>query len=101
MKPRLIAYILFYAQLLVAQSSSYEYAVPLQAVHNDSNSITRLEFPTNNSVSHFDIYRRLPGNPSFGAPITTLTGNSTFYIDSTTLLGQPYEYKFERPHKRK
>ena len=96
MNSRLIAYFVFYAQLLVAQTTTYDYAVPLMATHNDSNSITRLDFTTSTSVSHFDVYRRLPGDPNFGSSIATLAGGNTFYIDSTTLSGQAYEYKIEK-----
>src|SRR5687768_2695824 len=82
------------APLIALASPTAEYSVQVSANVEASPAQITLSWPQDTIATpkHYAIYRRAPGEVSWGNP-TMLPGTSTSYIDQHVSVGTPYEYQ--------
>ena len=78
-----------------AQSAA-SYAVNLEAKAIQNPVSVKLTWSEDASATAYTVYRKLPHEPTFGTPVTTLSGTDTSYTDSSIELNKEYEYQVKK-----
>lgn len=71
-------------------------SVELSAVVQATPPQIGLNWVASTTTTEYIVYRKLKTGTTWDAPIATLTGTETQYIDSTVAVGVSYEYKVSR-----
>jgi len=79
----------------LAQSAA-DAAVQLMASVQNSPAQITLSWVGNASSTQYQVSRKLKGALSWGAPMATLNGSLTQYVDATAVPGTSYEYRVVR-----
>ena len=80
---------------LFSQSAS-SYSVLLEANANQDPVSIELTWNLDPNATSHTVYRKLLHEPTFGTPITTLSGTDTSYIDNSIELNVEYEYQVKK-----
>ena len=78
------------------QSLSYDNAVLSEASVNENDTVITIKWQSYLGASQYNLYRKLYGNTSWGAPIANLGPLDLFYEDSNIIANQLYEYRIMR-----
>jgi len=89
------------ALLLVLSSTRAQYpsqqgAVMVSASVQNSPASISLAWPSYPGATSYRIWKRAPGNTSWGNSIADVSGTAISYTDNTISLGTAYEYKIRR-----
>jgi len=80
----------------ISAQSTADAAVQVSASVQASPPQIILSWPTNSTTSQYLIYRKSKTSTSWNAPIATLSGTATQFIDNTIQKGFNYEYRIVR-----
>jgi hypothetical protein len=80
----------------ISAQSTADAAVQVSASVQASPPQIILSWPTNSTTSQYLIYRKSKTSTSWNAPIATLSGTATQFIDNTIQKGFNYEYRIIR-----
>ena len=78
------------------QSYSYDNAVLSEASVNENDTVITIKWQSYLGASQYNLYRKLYGSTSWGAPIANLGPLDLFYEDSNIIANQLYEYRIMR-----
>jgi hypothetical protein len=95
-----IVILLFLFAGLQSSSQVTDYAVMVEATIQESPPSLIFSWPTDPSASGYTIFRKSPGDTSWGAPRATLNGNAVIYIDTDITVETNYEYGFYKTLNR-
>jgi hypothetical protein len=97
MKKQLLLFFLSLAPFcFFTQSLSYDNAVLSEASVNENDTVITIKWQSCLGASQYNLYRKLYGNTSWGAPIANLGPLDLFYEDSNIIANQLYEYRIMR-----
>lgn len=86
----------FSFNILVSQTTSADYSVPLTATTNLLVPNITLHWPHSDSATSYKVYRKQKVALTWGTALATLTAADTFYIDVNVSIDTAYEYKVEK-----
>jgi hypothetical protein len=88
-----------------AIEGTWSYAVQVSASVSESPAQITLSWPTDTVTSYtsptpngFAVYRKAPGDTSWGSPIASLPGSAAGYVDTAVSSGVVYEYKITKDY---
>lgn len=92
--PSILILILF-AGTTYGQSAA-SYAVHVQAAVETNPVSVKLTWNSDGNATAYNIYRKLPHEPTFGTSVVTLSGADTAYSDTSVEIGVEYEYQVRK-----
>jgi hypothetical protein len=97
MKKQLLLFVLSLSPFcFFTQSLSYDNAVLSEASVNENDTVITIKWQSYLGASQYNLYRKLYGSTSWGAPIANLGPLDLFYEDSNIIANQLYEYRIMR-----